>query len=149
MSVRFCSNECQLMHWQAGHMYECKQLASERNVFVLITPDAVMVNNFGGRSSKVAFRKPNDVNYGDPFTVKITFIKKEETLWIVDKTKQCEFSIYVGGSDISSELYGLIDKIQSQSNFVNEECGKLYVSAVFEDEAICKLYINQTKIKTW
>lgn len=103
MSVRFCSDECQLLHWKAGHMYECKHLSRERNMFVLVKQSAVIPNTIGGGSivissttttrRKGSFHKPKHVGFFHPFTVKILYLEEDGIVWIYDKTRECEFYI--------------------------------------------------------
>jgi hypothetical protein len=169
MSVRFCSDDCQLKHWKGGHMYECKQIARERNVFILVNQDSLVHDTVVGRAGRGLFCPPSDVEFGEVFTVKIQYLEEEGVAWIYDKMKQCEFFLSLAEDNNSNIIKGndktrhastrkgshennndlLLGKIQLQSKTSNGEFAKIYVSAVFEDETTCKLYINQTKIKTW
>jgi MYND finger len=187
MSVRFCSTECQVQHWNNGHKYKCKQLAQERNIFVLVTPDILLHrysysdngNNTGGGGS---FRKPSGIDYGEPFIVKIQHLQEggDDILWIYNKERDCEFFLYYDNSastnhfttstgskntkqmeannEHTKDCSDLIDILQSvqpnqQHRTVlsskNNQNASMYITAIFENEHRCKLFIHQTKIKLW
>ena len=108
MSVRFCSDECQLANWKGGHMYDCKQISRQRNKFVTIHQSSVIPGSIvpapgpvTGTTNPVvnrgSFRLPQYVSYKEVFTVKVEYMVNENVLIVHDKCKECEFYVYAGG----------------------------------------------------
>jgi hypothetical protein len=105
MSVRFCSDECQLLHWKAGHMNECKYLSRERKMFVLVKQSAVIPKTIGGgyiTRRKGSFQKQRHVGFFYPFTVKVIYLEDDGILWLYDKTRECDFFVCLDYCDIDT-----------------------------------------------
>lgn len=143
MSVRYCSKECQALHWKdGGHRKECSTLRKIYNECVEI--EAPLLSK-GGAMNASYFRKPSNVPLSATFTLKVEIVDDSveggSLLHIYDKTKECDFCI--GPEQPHTKLYEMVkaEPLTAGSH--------AYVAASFDPTGKCTVYLNRRKIKTW
>jgi len=146
--VAYCSKDCQVAHWHAGHKQECKKLAEEKQRNIVLGRPPVSsyqhraISNKTGMMSDGTYRKPENVAVDEIFYVKIQVGHPQCPLLRYDKSRQCEFNIMP-----SHRGYEEITQI-----ILAEEATrgtKTYMAASFDSAGNLRVYPGQTAIRTW
>jgi hypothetical protein len=148
-TVQYCSKECQVSDWKAGHKKACKQVEQERSVSVqLETPienshntHTRMISFATGQTSTPdgSYRKPDDVAVGEQFVIKV---QTGSPLLIYDKSRQCHFFY-------SSNQRGYREMHSAAVGERATNGTKAYMEASFDANGNCTVYPGKTTIKTW
>jgi hypothetical protein len=152
-AVQYCSKECQVSDWKAGHKQACKQVERERDTAVqLETPPTPagegqhsMTISFASRQSTGgdSYQKPDSAAVGEQFYIKVQALPNDTSpLLIYDKSRQCHFS-YPAHLRGFRELYDAV-KSERATNGT-----KAYLKASFDANGNCTVYPGTTSIKTW
>ena len=148
MVVQYCSRECQISDWKAGHKQICSQVEEERVVAVQletppVTENTVMVS-FATRQTSTpegSYRRPDHAAVGEQFYIKVQALPGHPLL-IYDKSRQCHFS-YPPNLRGYREMYSAAVGERATNGT------KAYVKASFDANGNCTVYPGTTSLKTW
>jgi hypothetical protein len=147
-AVQYCSRECQISDWKAGHKQACKQVEEERGASVQletppVTENTVMIS-FATRHTSApegSYRRPDDAAVGEQFYVKVQALANSPLL-IYDKSRQCHFFY-------PSHLRGYREMYSAAVGERATNGTKAYLKASFDANGNCTVYPGTTSIKTW
>jgi hypothetical protein len=146
--VQYCSRECQISDWKAGHKQVCKQAEEERGASVQletppVTENTVMIS-FATRQTSApegSYRKPDDAAVGEQFYIKVQALPNRPLL-IYDKSRKCHFFY-------PSDLRGYREMYSAAVGEKATNGTKAYLKASFDANGNCTVYPGTTTIKTW
>jgi MYND finger len=149
MSVRYCSEKCQVDHWNnGGHRKECSKLRKLFSECIVI--DKLSASENIRSEKKWSFEKPSYATYDQPFIVKVERSDQPwdigmKVLHVCDKSGDCSFDLNVPNSD-TSKFTKLLEKMKAESTTAGTA---IYLSASFNFEGICSIFLHQRKIRAW
>lgn len=150
MSVKYCSEKCQVEHWtKGGHRKECSRLRKLYNERISITE---LSTTKSIRSEKgPSFKKPSHVAFDEAFTVKVVLANHEHHVTthlfhIYDKSGECDFYVNVNEASGATNYMKLLEKVKEESLTA---ATAVYLAAAFDAKGECSIYINRRKVRTW
>lgn len=150
MSVKYCSEKCQVEHWtNGGHRKECSRLRKLYNERISITELSTTKNIQLEKGP--SFKKPSHVAFDEAFTVKVVLTNLEHDvtmhiLHIYDKSEECNFYVNVNETTGTTNYIKLLEKVKEESLTA---ATTVYLAAAFDGKGGCSIYINRRKVRTW
>jgi hypothetical protein len=151
-SVSYCSRDCQVADWKAGHKAVCKSLAKEKKVSIVLekpveeagtTKVHVPFSNATGKTWKAgSYQKPSHVKVEELFYIKIQANSAHSPLMIYEKSRECFFYYQPGQRGFQEMLV----KVQSDLSAGGR---KTYMAASFTASGDCIVYPEQTTVQKW
>jgi hypothetical protein len=150
MSVKYCSEKCQVDHWtNGGHRKECTRLRKLYNE--RITINKLSTTKSIRSDNGPLFAKPSHVAFDEAFTVKVALVDHERdgskhVLHIYDKTGECDFYVKINKSSGTTNYIKLLEKVKQESLTAGTA---VFLAAAFDGKSECSIYINRKKVRTW
>ena len=155
MSVKYCSEKCQVAHWtKSGHRKECTRLRNLYNERIVINESSTTKSiqsekgpSFEKQSEKgPSFEKPSCVAFDEAFTLKVVFVASMDVLHIYDKTGECDFYVKVNETSGTTNSIKLLDKVKKESLTAGTA---IHLAATFGGKRECSIYVNRRKVRAW
>jgi hypothetical protein len=149
-AVQYCSKECQVADWKAGHKQVCKKMEQELATAIqleTLPADGLSHVTFSFSTRKAAtsgtYRRPDSVAVGEQFYIKVQALPSDtQPLLIYDKSRQFEIS-YPFDRRGYREMYNAARGERATNGT------KTYLKASFDASGSCTVYPGTTSIKTW
>jgi hypothetical protein len=101
-----------------------------------------LINFRTGKASSGTYRRPDNIEVGEQFYIKVQQSGPRHPLVVYDKSRQCQFIIKPEDKGFH-ELYGKVLQ-QTASNGT-----KTYLKASFDASGNCTVYLGTSTLRTW
>lgn len=147
LDATYCSKECQLAAWKAGHKTDCKKREEALGLILgpaTKVPNYVVGSNFqsGKKITNFQCRSPKGLKVGEKFWMKVQSNGIQSALLLYDETRHCNFYLDPGRAGHKE----LVEKVANEPAF---EGRKSFFKAKFNTDGKCVVFPHTSAMLKW